>query len=63
MKTSERPRATSQQKIATLLELIKDPKATRQEIVVRCRRAGIGIKPKVVDVVFDQYELDKKRAL
>ena len=63
MKTSERPRATSQQKIATLLELIKDPKVTRQEIVVRCRHAGIGIKPKVVDVVFDQYELDKKRAL
>ena len=62
MKTLERPRATSRQKIATLLELIKDPKATRQEIVLRCKRTGVVISRKVVDVIFEQFELDKKRA-
>lgn len=63
MKTIERPHATSRQKIATLLELIKDPKVMRPEIVVHCRRAGVGITREVVDVIFKQYELDKKRAL
>ena len=61
MKTLERPRTTSRQKIATLLELIKDPKATRRELVVRCRRAGVDINREVVDAIFEQYELDKKR--
>jgi len=58
----QRARATSRQKIATLLELIKDPKATRQEIVVRCKRAGVAISGEVVDAIFDEYELDKKGA-
>ena len=62
LKTIERPRPTSRQKIATLLELIKDPKATRQEIVRRCKRTGVVISRKVVDVIFEEFELDKKRA-
>lgn len=62
MKTIERPRATSRQRIATLLEVIKDPKATRQEIVLRCKRIGVAISREVVDVIFEKYQLDKKRA-
>lgn len=63
MKTSERPRATSQQKIATLLELVMDPKVDRQEIVARVKRKGVSISREVVNVIFEKYELDKKRAL
>ncbi|MHC4335850.1 MAG: hypothetical protein ACYSUV_19185 [Planctomycetota bacterium] len=63
LKTQERPRPTSRQKIATLLELIKHPKATRQEIVRRCKRGGLAISRKVVDVIFEDFKLDKKRAL
>jgi hypothetical protein len=55
-------RPTSQQTIATLLELIQDPKATRQRIVSRCQRGGVSISPQVVDAIFERYELDKKRA-
>jgi hypothetical protein len=62
MKTLERPRPTSRQKIATLLELIKNPKATRQEILRRCKRTGLVISREVVDVIFEEFELDKKRA-
>jgi hypothetical protein len=62
-KVSQRPRASSRQKIATLLELVSDPKASRQEIVLRCRRAGLVISREVVDAIFEEYELDKKRAL
>ena len=51
------------QKIATLLELIKDPKATRKEIVVRCRHSCLDVTREVVDVIFEQFDLDKKRAL
>jgi len=62
---AQRPtvRPTSQQSIATLLELIQDPKATRQQIVSRCQRGGVSISPQVVDAIFERYELDKKRAL
>jgi hypothetical protein len=63
LKTQERPRPTSRQIIATLLEVIKHPKATRQEIVNRCKRAGVVISRKVVDVIFDDLDLEKKRAL
>jgi hypothetical protein len=62
MKTLEKPRTTNRQKIATLLELIKDPKATRREIVVRLRRAGVDITREMVDAIFEQFDLDKKRA-
>jgi hypothetical protein len=40
---------TPRQTIATLLELIQDPQATRTEIVRRCRRDGVAISPQVVD--------------
>ena len=63
IKTSERPRATSQQKIATLLELIMDPQIERQEIVARVKRKSVSISRDVVDTIFDKFELDKKRAL
>jgi hypothetical protein len=62
LKTLERPRPTNRQKIATLLQLIKDPKATRQEIVRRCKRTGVVISRAVVDAIFEEFELDKKRA-
>ena len=51
------------QKIATLLELIKKPKASRQEIVLRCQRTGVDINKSIVDEIFKQFDLDKKRAL
>lgn len=63
IKTSERPRATSQQKIAILLELIMDPKVERQEIVARVKRKNVSISRDVVDTIFDKFDLDKKRAL
>jgi hypothetical protein len=58
----QRPHATSRQRIATLLELITDPKVRRQDIVLRCRRAGVRITRELVDTIFEEYELDKKRA-
>lgn len=56
-------RPTHQQTIAILLELIQDPKASREQIGHRCRRGGVPISPPAVDAVFERYELDKKRAL
>ena len=56
-----RVRPTSRQVIATLLELIKDSDAERQEIVLRCQHTGISISRPVVDVIFEMYDLDKKR--
>jgi hypothetical protein len=58
----EECRPTSAQKIATLLELIKDPKAKRQEIVIRCKRRGVAISRAIVDTIFEKYALEKKRA-
>ena len=54
-------RPTSRQVIATLLELIKDSVADRQQIVLRCQQTGISISRPVVDVIFEMYDLDKKR--
>ena len=62
LKNRQRPRATCRQKIATLLELLKNPKVRREDIVLRCRRAGLMITHELVDAIFDEYELDKKRA-
>lgn len=62
LKDRPKPHATSQQKIATLLELIKDPKATRDDIVLRCRGTGVAITRILMDIIFEQYDLDKKRA-
>jgi len=54
-------RPTSRQIIATLLELIKDSDAERQDIVLRCQQAGVSISRQVVDAIFETYDLDKKR--
>ena len=62
LKKRQRPRATCRQRIATLLELLKDPKVRREDIVLRCRRAGVMITQELVDAIFEEYELDKKRA-
>ncbi len=59
---SEPCRPTSAQKIATLLELIKDPNAERQEIVIRCKRRGVALSRVVVDAIFEKYGLEKKGA-
>jgi hypothetical protein len=55
-------RPTSHQTIATLLQLIQDPRATRQQILSRCQRGGVSLTPQVVEAIFQRYELDKKRA-
>ena len=60
---SKKPRPTTRQIIASLLELIKDPRAEREQIVLRCQRSGVPISRELVDVIFDTYDLDKKRAL
>lgn len=59
---SQKPRPTSRQVIATLLELIKDPQAPRQQLVVRCQRSGVSLSRALLDAIFEKYELDKKRA-
>jgi hypothetical protein len=59
----QKPAPTSRQVIATLLELIQDRHVQRQDIVARCRRAGVIISSNLVDAIFETYDLDKKRAL
>ena len=63
LKKSKKPRPTHRQIIATLLELIGDPKASRDEIAIRCQRSGVSISYDLVDVIFETHDLDKKRAL
>jgi len=58
-----KPAPTSRQIIATLLEVIQDRTIQRQDIVARCRRAGVTISHDLVDAIFEKYDLDKKRAL
>ena len=58
----QKPRPTSRQIIATLLHLIKEPVASRQQIVLRCQRSGVSITRELVDAIFETYDLDKKRA-
>jgi hypothetical protein len=62
LRESKKPRPTTRQIIATLLELIKDPRASRHSIVLRCQRSGVPISRELVDVIFETYDLDKKRA-
>jgi transcriptional regulator with XRE-family HTH domain len=57
-----KPRPTSRQIIATLLELIKDPQAQRQQLVLRCQRSGVSISRELLDAIFERYDLEKKRA-
>jgi hypothetical protein len=59
---SRKPHPTSRQVIATLLELIKDPQAPRQQLVVRCQHRGVSISGELLDTIFQKYGLDKKRA-
>jgi hypothetical protein len=59
---SRKPRATSRQVIATLLELIKDSHAPRQQLLVRCQHSGVSISGELLDAIFEKYDLDKKRA-
>jgi hypothetical protein len=63
LKESKKPRPTQRQIIATLLELIADPRAPTHQIVLRCQRSGVPISRELVDVIFETYDLDKKRAL
>jgi len=63
VKAAEKPRPSHGQIIATLLELIKDPEATPAEILARCQRAGTSISRPFLDVIFERYDLEKKRAL
>jgi hypothetical protein len=58
----KKPRPTSRQIIATLLQLIKDPVASRQQVVLRCQRSGVTISRELVDAIFQTHDLDKKRA-
>jgi hypothetical protein len=44
----QRPRPTSPQIIATLLELILDPRADRPQLVQRCQRKGVAISLPIV---------------
>lgn len=62
VKKAEKPRPSSRQIIATLLELIKDPEATPAEILARGQRAGTSISRQLLEVIFERYDLDKKRA-
>ena len=63
LKEQERPQLTSRQVIAALLELVNEPGASRQELVVRCQRSGVSMTRKLMDAIFERYDLDKKRAL
>jgi len=54
-------RPTNRQIIGTLLELIEDSDAERQDIVLRCQHTGVSISRPVVDAIFETYDLDKKR--
>ncbi|MBI4583997.1 MAG: hypothetical protein HY717_08240 [Planctomycetes bacterium] len=60
---SHKPQPSNRQVIATLLEIIKDPRVSREQIVTRCQRSGVLVSRQSVETIFEIYELDKKRAL
>lgn len=62
LKEAEKPRPSSRQIIVTLLALIADRNASPAEIATRCQRAGTSISRQIVEAIFDQYDLGKKRA-
>jgi hypothetical protein len=62
VKDRQIPRPTYPQKVATLLQIIKDPTVKPQEIVARLKREGVSISRQLVDAIFEQYDLGKKRA-
>jgi len=55
LKESEKPSPTPRQIIATLVELIGDPRAPRHQIVLRCQRSGVSVSRELVDVIFETY--------
>ena len=55
------PRPTSRQVIAVLLELIRDPQVSREEIVSRCQRSGVRVTREILGTIFTRHDLDKKR--
>ena len=63
LEEGQKPRPNTRQIIATLLELINNPRASRQKIVLRCQSGGVPISRELLDVIFETYDLDKKRAL
>ena len=63
LEEGQKPCPNTRQIIATLLELINNPRAPRQKIVLRCQRSGVPISRELLDVIFETYDLDKKRAL
>ncbi len=63
LEEGQKPRPNPRQVVATLLELINDPHAPRQKIVLRCQRSGVPISRELLDEIFQTYDLDKKRAL
>jgi len=63
LRESQKLQPSSRQIIATLLEIIKDPKVSRENIVTRCQRSGVPLSRQSVDTIFEIYDLDKKRAL
>jgi len=58
---NRRLRPTPRQIIATLLELIKDSGAQRQQILLRCQQSGVAISRALIDTIFETYDLEKKR--
>jgi len=56
----QKPRPTSRQVIATLLELIKDPQSLREQLVFRCQRSGVSMSRDELDAICERYDLDKK---
>jgi hypothetical protein len=62
LKERQKPHPTSRQIIATLLELIEEPEAPRHQVVFRCQRSGVSVSRELVDAIFENYDLDKKRA-
>ncbi len=63
LRKSHQPKPSSRQVIATFLEIIKDPRVSREQIAIRCQRGGVPVPRESVDAIFEIYELDKKRAL
>lgn len=54
-------RPTSRQVIAVLLELLRAPRASREEIVSCCQRSGVRITRQTLDAISFRYDLDEKQ--
>jgi len=58
----EEPRATAREKIAVLLELVRDPAVSLADIVLRAQRSGVMLSVELVQGVFEQYDLKRSAA-